>query len=253
MTVLASLTPLARLEAWSYWQATAWIGARLAHGLHHAHKRGILHRDVKPSNILLGADGQPLLLDFNLSEDLKDRADAARHTMGGTMAYMAPEHLRAMAARDPALARHVDHRSDIYSLGMVLYEMLVGHQPFDQSATDPSMAALLEAMAVERARVVPSVRERRPDVPWGMESIVRKCLHPDPQQRYQQADHLAEDLRALLADRPLRHAAGLSTLERLHQWSRRHPRLTTSGIVGAVAGMLLSVVGAGLAVAWAGR
>ncbi len=162
--------------------------------------------------------------------------------MGGTLAYMAPEHLRAMAARDPALAGQVDHRSDIYSLGMVLYEMVVGHKPFDESASNPPMPALLEAMAVERAKVVPSVREHRPDVAWGMEYILRKCLHPDPQERYQQADHLAEDLRALLADRPLRHASGLSIVERLRQWARRHPRLTTGGIVGAVAGTLLSVL-----------
>jgi serine/threonine protein kinase/Flp pilus assembly protein TadD len=244
-------TPLARLERSSYVEAAAWLGACLADGLHHAHQRGILHRDVKPSNILIAADGQPLLLDFNLSEHVQQEADV--HTaMGGTVAYMAPEHLRAMASRDPALARKVDRRSDIYSLGMVLYEMLVGHKPFDQSASYAPMPALIEAMAVERAQAIPSVKERRPDVPWGLESIVRKCLNPDPELRYQQADQLAEDLRALLEDRPLRHAPELSRMERLRKWSRRHPRLTTTAQLGSIAAVLLVALSGGLAVAWTG-
>jgi serine/threonine protein kinase len=250
VSVPSSLTPLARLEAWSYLQATAWIGARLAHGLHHAHQHGILHRDIKPSNILLSADGQPLLLDFNLSADLKDLDDPLRSTLGGTVAYMAPEHLRAMAARDPAVAPKVDHRSDIYSLGMVLYEMLVGYTPFDQSARAVPSPELIEAMAIERAKGVFSIRERRPDVPASMDRILRKCLHPDPNQRYQQADHLAADLRALVADRPLRHAPGLGTIERLLEWSRRHPRLATCAVGGTMAAALLGILGAWLAVAW---
>ncbi len=245
-------SPLARLRQSSYIQATLWIGACLADGLHHAHQRGILHRDIKPSNILLGADGQPLLLDFNLSADVKDATPSPTAALGGTVAYMAPEHLRAMASRDPALARKVDRRSDIYSLGMVLYEMLVGHKPFDQSASYAPMPALIEAMAVERAQVTPSVRERRPDVPWGLESIIAKCLDPNPARRYQQADHLAEDLRALHDDRPLRYAPELSRSERLRKWTRRHPRLATTLSVGTIATVLLGVLGAGLAAAWVG-
>ena len=247
-----SQSPLARLERSTYIEAAAWITACLADGLHHAHQRGILHRDIKPSNILLAADGQPLLLDFNLSEDIKDIRTAQAAALGGTVAYMAPEHLRAMAARDPALARKVDARSDIYSLGMVLYEMLVGHKPFDQSASYAPMPALIEAMALERSQVTPSVRDRRADVPWGLESITRKCLHPDPDQRYQTASALAEDLRALIEDRPLRHAPELSRVERVQKWSRRHPRLTTTALVGTVSCVVLLALGGGLATAWAG-
>lgn len=249
---IASASPLGRFAQWSYIQASAWLVACLADGLHHAHQRGILHRDIKPSNILLAADGQPLLLDFNLSEDIKDLRTCHTATLGGTVAYMAPEHLRAMASRDPALARKVDCRSDVYSLGMVLYETLVGHKPFDQSASYAPMPALIEAMAVERGRITPSVKERRPDVPWGLESIVRKCLDPDPGRRYQTANDLAEDLRALVEDRPLRHAPELSRVERIRKWSRRHPRLTTTAIVGTIAGVLLLVLVGGLAATWAG-
>lgn len=247
-----SQTLLDRLAGWSYIHVAAWIVAGLADGLQHAHQRGILHRDIKPSNILLGADGVPLLLDFNLSQDVKELPGHHTPALGGTVAYMAPEHLRAMACRDRGLADAVDQRSDIYSLGMVLYEMLVGHKPFDQCASHATMPAMIQAMAVERGQTVPSVQERRADVPWGLESIVRKCLHPDPGQRYQQADHVAQDLRALLEHRALRHAPELSRVERLRKWTRRHPRLTNMVQVGAIAVVLLGTLTAGLAAVWAG-
>lgn len=235
------------LRTSSYLRASVWLVARLAEGLHHAHQRGVLHRDIKPSNILLGSDGQPMLLDFNLAQNLATDEAREAATLGGTMAYMAPEHLRAMASRDAALARLVGPRADLYSLGMVLFEMLAGNGPFQQSASYTLMPVLMEAMALERSRQVPSLRARRPDVPWSLESIVRKCLAPDPAQRYQQADHLAEDLQAFLDDQPLRHAPELSRAERLRKWMRRHPRLTSSGTVALAAAVLLMAGGAVLA------
>jgi tetratricopeptide (TPR) repeat protein len=205
--------------------------------LQHAHDRGVLHRDVKPSNVLIDRDGQPLLLDFNLAHDQNNAQ--ARATVGGTVAYMAPEHLRALAARDPALARQVDRRADIYSLGMVLFEVLAGESPFDQSASYTPLPALIEAMALERGRTVPSLRKKRPDVPWGLESIARKCLAPDPARRYQRAADLAEDLDRFLNDLPVRHAPELSQRERAAKWLRRHPRVASSGSVGTAAAVLL--------------
>ncbi len=222
---------------WNFHRAVAWVVARLAEALQHAHDRGVLHRDVKPSNVLIDRDGQPLLLDFNLAHDLNNAQ--ARATVGGTVAYMAPEHLRALAARDPALARQVDRRADVYSLGMVLFEMLAGESPFDQSASYAPLPALIEAMAVERGRTVPSLRKKRPDVPWGLESIARKCLMPDPALRYQSAEELAEDLRRFLADLPLKYAPELSRRERAAKWLRRHPRVSSSGSVGTAAAVLL--------------
>jgi serine/threonine protein kinase/tetratricopeptide (TPR) repeat protein len=228
------------LSGQSYVQAAVWIVARLAEGLQHAHERGVLHCDVKPSNVLLGADGQPMLLDFNLAQQLHGDQCRAQATLGGTVAYMAPEHLRALATRDPALARRVDRRTDVYALGMVLFEMLTGRRPFDQSASYSPMPALIEAMAVERSRSVPSLRGQRPDLPWGLESIARKCLAPDPAHRYQRAEHLAEDLRRFLNDEPLRHAPELSWRERGGKWLRRHPRLAAAALVGGVAALLLT-------------
>lgn len=234
-------TQLDRIAQLDFPRACAWIIARLADGLQHAHDRGVLHRDIKPSNILIGGDGTPMLLDFNLSRDANQaQADA---TLGGTVAYMAPEHLRALTRRTRDLVALVDERSDLYGLGMVLFEMITGHNPFDQSVSHSPMPIVVEAMAMERARTVPSLREYRPDVPWGLESIVCKCLQPDPAQRYQRASELAEDLDRFLDDRPLRHAPELSRVEQIQKWTRRHPKLASSGLIAVGASLLLSLGG----------
>jgi eukaryotic-like serine/threonine-protein kinase len=227
--------PHRRLAGLDYFRACAWLVVRLAQALDHAHRRGVLHRDVKPSNVLLGSDGQPMLLDFNLAQRVTAPAARAAATLGGTVAYMAPEHLRALATRDPALAVRVDHRADVYSLGMVLYEMIAGRSPFDQNASYTPLPALIEAMADERQRGAPSLRAARPDAPWGLEAIVRKCLAPEPSVRYQNAEDLAEDLNRLLDDRPLRFAPELSRVDRVRKWCRRHPRLAAAGPVAAAA------------------
>jgi serine/threonine protein kinase/Flp pilus assembly protein TadD len=241
----SATAPLALLVSQSYIRASAWVVARLAEAVHHAHERGVLHRDVKPSNVLISGEGQPMLLDFNVSQNLHDEQSSA--VLGGTVAYMAPEHLRALATRDPELARLVDRRADVYSLGMVLYEMLAGCRPFDQSGSYSPLLSQLEAMALERARLIPSLRENRPDIPWSLESICGKCLDPDPARRYQQAEDLAEDLRRFLEDQPLAYAPELSWAERVSKWMRRHPRLTSSGSVATVAALFLVAAGATLA------
>ncbi len=230
----------------SFERAAAWIVARLAEALQHAHQRGVLHRDVKPSNVLIGADGQPMLLDFNVSEHAAASSDDRPAKLGGTVAYMAPEHLRAIESKDPVQARIVDQRADIYSLGMVLYEMLTGRRPFNQTGSYSAAKSRVVAMAVERSESTPSVRQKRPDIAWSMESIVRKCLAPDPNLRYQHAEELADDLRRFLDDRPLRHAPELSRSESVKKWMRRHPRFASSGSVAAVAAVALALAGFGL-------
>src|SRR5262249_46619210 len=131
------------------------------------------------------------------------------------------------------------HGADIYSLGMVLFEMMTGAGPFEQSASYTPLPMLVEAMAAEREGGTPSLRKARTDVPWGLESIVRRCLDPDPGRRYERAEQLAEDLRCLLEDRPLRYAPELSLIERGRKWTRRHPRLSWAGLITAVAACLL--------------
>ena len=149
--------PLALWARLSYVNAVAWIVACLAEALQHAHQRGILHRDLKPSNILLNADGQPMLLDFNLAENLLEENAQVVATVGGTVAYMAPEHLLALATRDRVLVRRVDQRADIYGLGMVLYEALTGRCPFEQSGSYSPLPSQIEAMALKHA---PALRRR---------------------------------------------------------------------------------------------
>ena len=167
-----------RLRSLSYEHAAAWIVAQLAEGLHHAHQRGILHRDIKPSNILIGAEGQPLLLDFNLAAGRRGRP-GARHDRRDRRLH-GPGAPPRLVGRTPALIRQVDRRSDIYSLGMVLAEMLTGHRPFEQSGSYSALPLQIEAMALERSKADASVRRERPDISWGLESIARKCLARRP-------------------------------------------------------------------------
>jgi serine/threonine protein kinase len=120
---------LQMLEQLTYVEAILWLTERLAEGLAHAHERGILHRDLKPANILLTDDGQPVLSDFNLSEDTKLRTSARAARIGGTLGYMAPEHLDTFqGGKQP-----VDGRSDLYALGMILFELLTRRNAFRDS------------------------------------------------------------------------------------------------------------------------
>ena len=117
---------LKTLSGLTYVEAVLWIGAKLADGLSHAHERGILHRDLKPANVLLADDGRPMLLDFNLSADLKQSASVREMLVGGTLPYMAPEQIYAFQQR----IHSGDTRSDMFSLGVILFELLAGRNPF---------------------------------------------------------------------------------------------------------------------------
>jgi len=224
----------AKLEGWDYVRAMVWFGSLLAEGLAHAHARSIIHRDLKPANVLITDDGRPMLLDFNMAEDTKLRG-TVESVIGGTIPYMPPEQLRAFAGRSVEL----DHRVDLYALGVILYELLTGQAPFpllhyvDESS--------LEAMATDRERPPPSARAKNSAVSWAVDAIVRKCLAPKPDDRYQSAIELREDLVSELADRPLAFARNPSFRERTIKWFRRHPKLTSSGMVGSVAAVLLAV------------
>jgi serine/threonine protein kinase/tetratricopeptide (TPR) repeat protein len=230
----AALETLGRL---SYVKAILWLGARVADGLAHAHERGILHRDLKPANVLLTDDGQPMLLDFNLAEDTKLRSTPAGARVGGTLPYMAPELLEAFRAGSPVRDRTPDGRSDLYSLGTILFELLTGRLPFGL-LREPT-PELVQRMLEQRRQPPPRLRPSNPAVSCATEAIVRRCLEPDPQRRYPSARALAEDLDRHLADLPLRHIPEPSLRERARKWLRRHPRLSSATTVGAVAAVLI--------------
>ena len=204
----------------------------------------MIHRDIKPSNILVAADGQPLLLDFNVAQDA--HLDPSLIVSGGTATYASPEQLRALLSSDSAHFDRVDHRSDIYSLGLVLLKSLTGTNPFEPVCGRSSLVRRDELEASVEHREIPSARAIRADVPWSLDSVVRKCLDNDPDRRYQDAASLAEDLNRFLDDLPLRHAPEPSRRERLQKWTRRHPRLTITGV--AVAAMLAVLTAVGLGV-----
>ncbi|WP_235963347.1 protein kinase domain-containing protein [Tautonia rosea] len=222
-------------------QASVWIAARLAEGLEHAHSRGLLHRDLKPSNILITADGMPMILDFNLSAVANPGDEGKRARIGGTLPYMAPEHLDAFHPRGSTPSHAVDERSDLYSLGLILFEMVTGRQPFRDPPDGPPIAEVLDQMIVERLTTVPSARAINSAVPWSLDALLRKCLDPNPAKRYQHAGDLAEDLRRFLEDRPARHAPEPSLHERFSKLMRRNPHLKSSTTVGALAVILLII------------
>lgn len=229
-------------------QAAVWLTARLAEALQHAHACGILHRDIKPSNILLTASGQPMLLDFNVAAEFDPTIQSDSVVLGGTVSYMAPEHLQAVSSKSVAAGGQVDHRADLYSLGVVLYEMLSGTNPFEERRTSSSLLTQMAMIARDRNIQVPSIRVHRPDISRGLASILRMCLAPAPEQRYQSARNLAEDLNRWLADQPLRYAPEPSYRERIAKWFRRHPRFTSAAGVALLSGAALLGTGAALVV-----
>jgi tetratricopeptide (TPR) repeat protein len=232
---------LAMLEGLDYVHAVLWVVARLADGLAHAHEHGILHRDIKPANVLLSDEGQPMLLDFGVAEDMKLGTGAAAALVGGTLPYMAPEHLDA--CRNPLAG--VTAQSDIYSLGVIMFELLTGRHPFP--APRGCKRDDVGRMIADRNAPLPAIRDRNRSVTPAVESIVRRCLRPDPALRYQTARELQEDLQRHLQNLPLRYAPEPSLRERARKWRKRHPKLTSSTSV-AVLGLVLVAGATGLAV-----
>ncbi|HEY2784246.1 MAG TPA: protein kinase [Fimbriiglobus sp.] len=228
-----------RLDGLSYVEAVLCLGAQLADGLAHAHRRGILHRDLKPANVLLTDDGRPMLLDFNLAEDTKLRHTTDRAAAGGTLPYMAPEQMHILLNRTGEL----DGRADLFALGVILFELLTGRNPYPSHKGQIRDSA--KAMLFDRLQPPPSPRDGNRDVSPAAAAIVRKCLAPDPALRYQTAEQLRVDIERHLSHRPLKFAPNPSTKERLVKWGRRHPRLSSSGSVATLAVILL--IGAGAA------
>ena len=195
--------------------------AKVAHAVEYAHSRGVLHRDLKPGNILLNDRGEPLVSDFGLAKLLDGNNDLTRSlTTFGTAGFIAPEQANGAAADFTPAA-------DVYSLGAVLFNVLAGRPPFLGSNPVSVIRQASETQA-------PKLRSLAPSLDRDLETICARCLERDPKVRYQSAGDLAADLERWLAGRPI-VARPVSPPARIWRWSRRNPKL----VGAATAGLLL--------------
>lgn len=225
-TVLAE-RPLAPRDA-------ATLLAAAARAIHHAHEKGVLHRDIKPANILLErtagqpgvsnpTPGSPRIADFGLAKIIDDDSDLSRsEIIVGTPVYCSPEQIRGGR-------KGIDRRSDIYSLGTVLYECLTGRPPFNAISFAEISASIETKPPISPRTLVPGLS-------LDLTTICLKCLEKDPKQRYDTAEDLARDLEAFLRGRPIK-ARPISPAVHAWRWCRRNPGLA-AGVAVSVASMI---------------
>lgn len=206
-------------------QATkaAELVQRIADAVHHAHDQGVIHRDIKPGNVLLGTDGKPRVCDFGLARRLD--TEHSVHSTGaviGTPAYMSPEQARGERG---------DERSDVYSIGAVLYESLCGRSPF-QAAT------AWEILSQVISNDVTPLRQLNSSLPQDLETVCDRCLEKDPARRYSSAAEVSDDLKRFLNNEPIL-ASPISRWQRFVKWCGRNRRIaalaaTSIGLVLAI-------------------
>jgi tetratricopeptide (TPR) repeat protein len=184
--------------------------SEVADGLEYAHRQGVIHRDIKPSNLLLSPDGRLSINDFGLARVLEQPGMTLTGEFVGTPAYMSPEQIAV--GRAP-----LDHRTDIYSLGATLYELLTLQQPFSGQRRDQVIAQIMH-------KEPKAPRSLNRQVPLDLETICQKAMEKDPDRRYQSAGALAEDLRRYLSRFAIQ-ARRAGPIARLRKWVRRHPEL----------------------------
>jgi serine/threonine protein kinase/Tfp pilus assembly protein PilF len=174
-----------------YHERIAILGAAMAEGLGHAHAQGVLHLDLKPSNMLLTSDGEPMLLDFNLAH----QTDHVGLPIGGTLPYMSPEQLQAFAERGSRGAASIGPSCDIFSLGVVLYELLTGDLPFPCEAATVDADAVAAQLSRQIQGRTSALERLRHATDRGLMEIVAKCLELDPAARFASAAEVAAALR----------------------------------------------------------
>jgi WD40 repeat protein len=213
-------------------RAAARLVAKVAAAVHYAHQRGILHRDLKPGNILLDAQGEPHITDFGLAKRTGGEVGTTQTgAVVGTPSYMAPE----QAAADKNITTAVD----VWSLGAILYELLTGRPPFQGASVMETLSAVMHDEPTPPRRLVPQIDD-------DLQTICLKCLEKEPAARYASAGELARDLERWLTGEPIR-ARPAGWWKRTIKWMRRRP--ATAALLGVSALSLVGLVGF-LAVLW---
>ena len=235
--VLAHLSTKRSLSSPEYFSALAGLGVQAAEALQHAHDMGIVHRDIKPSNILLDVTGKLWIVDFGLAQVQDTTELTITGDVVGTLRYMSPE--QALAKRVV-----VDHRTDIYSLGVTLYELVTTQRAFDGNTRGEVLRNISFGAPTAPRRI-----NRR--IPTELETIIMKSLAKNPDERYQTARELAEDLRSFRSNRPIL-AKPPKLHQRLEKWMRRNPAYTRMMAVTALLIVVASATAAaGLERRWA--
>ncbi len=212
----------------TYWQSVAQIGVQVAQALEYAHGQGVLHRDIKASNLLLDLHGTVWVTDFGLAKIADEGEITQTGDILGTLRYMAPETFKGQA----------DARSEVYSLGLTLYELLAFRPAFDQTQRSTLVDQVMSAQ-VER------LGKRNPAIPTDLQTIVHKAIARDPADRYQTAQEFADDLRRFIDDEPIK-ARRIAPVERLLRWSRHNRGLAASL---ATVSLLITVLAIGSTIA----
>lgn len=192
-----------RLAGMGWPEVICWVGSRLADALDYAHRRGVLHRDIKPANVLLTGEGAPKLADFNVSFSSAVSDATPTAYFGGSLPYMSPEQLEAFHPGHVREANSLDERSDIYSLGVVLWELLTGYRPFRDGHLEEGWTATLDQMVDRRHAGVgeDAIKTLPKKIPHGLKTVLLSCLAADPQARPQSGRELAQQLELCLQPR----------------------------------------------------
>jgi WD40 repeat protein/serine/threonine protein kinase/tetratricopeptide (TPR) repeat protein len=224
----AAMTDRAPRAATAFRRIVEW-GIQAAKALEHAHSVGIVHRDIKPANLMIDSNGSLWITDFGLARTAADAGLTMTGDVLGTLRYMSPEQ---------ALAKHglVDHRTDIYSLGVTLYEMLTG----TPAVKGNDREEILNAITRDEPQLP---RALDASIPQDLETIVLKALEKSAPDRYDCALALAEDLGRFLDDKPVR-AKRPSVLQRVKRWSRRHGPAVLAGTTMLLVALVFTAIGA---------